>query len=98
MVDSKDSCTSTVHSSGLNENSLLLFRDPNYQKPTPNDVRAVIKQMGISGSEVGGLVGVSSDTVRKWQAAPESAGYKPIPYAPWRLLLIYAGLVNPPGR
>jgi hypothetical protein len=98
MVERKDICTTSVHSSDPNENTLLLFSDPNYQQPTPNDVRAVIKKMGISGSEVAARVGVSSDTVRKWQASPESSGFKPIPYAPWRLLLIDAGLVDPPGR
>lgn len=79
-----------------NEKTLLLYIDPNYERPTASDLRCVIRKLGLTGSEVAGRVGVSPDNVRKWQAAPGTRNAKPIPYSAWRLLLIEAGLVPPP--
>ncbi len=97
MAGNKTTCITSEYSSDLNERTLLLYHDPRYQPPTPTDVRNVIRHLGLTGSEVAARVGVSADTVRKWQATPDSPSFKPIPYAPWRLLLIEAGLVLPPS-
>lgn len=80
----------------LTKAALLPYGDPEYREPSWLDVRALIQQMGLTGSQVADLVGVGSRSVRKWTSPPETANHAPIPYAAWRLLLIAAGLVPPP--
>ena len=95
MVEKKGSGTIAEQTGDLNAHTLLLFTDTQYQPPTPADIRSVIRRLGLKSSEVARVVGVSSETVRKWQTSTESSGYKPMPYGAWRLLLIEAGLVEP---
>ena len=95
MVEKKGSGTNAEQTGDLNVHTLHLYTDPKYQPPTPADVRAVIRQLGLKGSEVAKVVRVSSETVRRWQTSTESSGHKPMPYGAWRLLLNEAGLVEP---
>jgi hypothetical protein len=72
----------------------------NYIHPTPEEVKALIKLCNWSQTQVAKLTGVTynplkgSSTVRKWQTTSEKE-HRDIPYATWRLLLIYAGVVKP---
>ena len=81
--------------SGPGEHSLLPYDSPLYLPPQWRDVRAVMQQIGLTGSQVANLVGVQPRTVRKWVSPPDTANHNPIPYAAWRLLLIAARLAEP---
>jgi DNA-binding transcriptional regulator YiaG len=78
--------------------------DQEFCQPTSDEVRALIRKLGMTGSQVAAFVGVTnSRTVRKWQEAKVSdpAGQlnrnkNDIPYAAWRLLLLRAGYVTEP--
>jgi len=78
----------------------FVFSHPHYHPPTPEEIDALIKLCGWSQNETAKLVGVSynpkkgSSTIRKWRAKQTSDDYREIPYASWRLLLIYAGVVT----
>jgi hypothetical protein len=77
----------------------LLFADPGYSRPTPGEVDALIRAAGWSQNDAARIVGVSfgdkgSTTIRKWRAPLQSAEYREIPYSAWRLMLIYAGVVE----
>jgi len=82
-----------------NRRCALPFNHPDYQKPSPEEVDALIKIMGWSQRQVANLVGIAcndrgSSTVRKWKTKADLDDYRPIPYSAWRLLLIYAGVVT----
>lgn len=83
--------------SGLTEGpkreSLLPFNSPEYQPPSWVEVRAVVRRLRMTGSELADFVGVQPRTVRKWLAPPDAANNSPIPYAAWRLVLVEAGIV-----
>ena len=62
----------------------------NWEQPTGNEIREVIRLTRFSGSEVAkalGLGGDGSRTVRRW-----AGGSLPIPYTAWAILCDYAGL------
>lgn len=73
-----------------------------WESPTPDEVRELIVYAGqvtgkdkLTGSEVARLTGIKDGrTIRKWTAPREAKNHTPIPYAAWRLLLLYAGLVD----
>lgn len=65
----------------------LRFADPGYTAPTPEELRALLRQAGWTGSAAAERAGVHSRTIRKWLG-----NERDIPYANWRLLLIEAGL------
>lgn len=77
-----------------------VFDDPAYVPPTPEEVDGLIKLAGWSQSDVAKLVGVGfnpkkgSTTVRKWRSPVVSVEHRDIPYSAWRLLLLYAGIVE----
>ena len=71
----------------INPKSQLPFYHPDYQPPTFEALRVVMKSQGWTGAKVAALVGVDSRTVRRW-----TGNERPVPYSAWRLLLIYAGL------
>ena len=60
----------------------LPFSDLKYESPTADEIRAVLKQAGLTGSMAGQLLGVDGRTIRKW-----TGGERDIPYSAWRLLL-----------
>ena len=72
---------------------LRVFTDPAYRPPDKLDVRGALKACGLTGVKAGELLGVDGRTIRRY-----TGGERPLPYAMWRLLLIYAGYVNPPSR
>jgi hypothetical protein len=65
----------------------LPYRDSAYATPLPAEIAEVVRQMKMTGSEVGKLVGCSPQRVREW-----IGGKREMPYSVWRLLLITAGL------
>ena len=81
--------------SGPGERTLLPYDSPLYLPPQWREVRAVMEQIGWTGSQVANLVGVQARTVRKWVSPPDSSNHTAIPYAAWRLLLIAARLAEP---
>jgi len=81
---------------GPREETLLEFDDPDFEQPTWEEVRAVMRRFSLTGSQVSRLTGVNSRGVRKWTSPPDTSSHAPIPYAAWRLLLIATGLVEPP--
>nr|WP_284211155.1 transcriptional regulator [Proteus mirabilis] len=67
----------------------------NWQKPTTEEIRELIRLTGLNGAEVADLLGLTpqgnksgggSRTVRRW-----TAGDVPIPYAAWAILAYVAG-------
>lgn len=78
----------------------LPFGKDGYAPPSPQEVDRLIKLAGWSQSRVARLVGVTynpkkgSSTIRKWRTAVENHDYRQIPYAAWRLMLLYAGVVS----
>ncbi|MCU7845327.1 MAG: hypothetical protein KZQ93_15970 [Candidatus Thiodiazotropha sp. (ex Monitilora ramsayi)] len=77
----------------------LPFGNPDYRPPDPEEVAALTELMGWSQSVTARLVGVNYDpkkgstTVRKWKTSREKKEHREIPYAAWRLMLLYAGVV-----
>jgi len=61
---------------------------------TPDDVRALLRKHGITGSMAELITGVSSRTVRSWQAPTGSSSFRPIPEPAWRLLQLYTGEID----
>jgi hypothetical protein len=68
-----------------NPTSLRLFTDSAYEAPTPNDLRALMRRIILTGSRVGDLVGAGSRTVRTC-----TGGERSIPYSAWQLLILEA--------
>lgn len=75
-----------------------------WERPTPEEIRELIRYIGMSGSEVAAAVGIKSGrTVRKWQethevteTGNENKNKNEISYAAWRILLLKARLVIEP--
>ena len=69
---------------GIRSTTMLLYTHPDYTPPTPDEVKALLKDMKLTGKEAAKILGVSSGrTIRKW-----TGGTTKIPYAAWRLLLL----------
>tara|TARA_B100001540_G_scaffold145197_1_gene128741 strand:+ start:1418 stop:1741 length:324 start_codon:yes stop_codon:yes gene_type:complete len=80
---------------GLPPGTLLRYADPEYQAPTPQDVRTLKTISGMTGRELCALVGMEDHrTWRRWSQEPDQAGHRQIPYAAWRLLVLELGLVR----
>ena len=84
---------------GINPKTLRLFDDPEYVSPTQEDIKALKAMTGWNNNDIARMVGLhystakGSTTVRKWLTYSEKE-YRQIPYAAWRLLLLYARLVT----
>jgi hypothetical protein len=77
--------------------TLRLYADPEYRLPTPEDIRAVVHMLGMTAEELALLVGVKDGrAVRRWLAPATAKSHAQIDYAIWRLMLLEAGLVEPP--
>ncbi|WP_296948435.1 hypothetical protein [uncultured Massilia sp.] len=77
--------------------ALCLYADPGYRPPGPEDVRTVMHLLGTTAEELALLVGVKNGrAVRRWLAPPSARSHAQIDYATWRLMLLEAGLVEPP--
>jgi len=74
--------------------------DEGYIHPEPKDVATLINLAGWSQSDTAKLVGVSystekgSSTIRKWKSSNPNKEHRAIPYSAWRLMLLYAGVVE----
>lgn len=93
-----------IYGAILREETLNKF-DGGFEQPTPDEVRTLIRYLGMTGSQVCAFVGVKNNrTVRKWQETKATLdnseeinrNKNDIPYAAWRLLLLRAGLVTEP--
>lgn len=78
-----------MQAAGLGRAGLIDAFGPGWQPPTGAEVRELLKVARLTSSTAGRLLGVPGGKVRKW-AGDDGA----MPYAVWRLLLIYAGLVD----
>ncbi len=78
----------------------LPFWHPSYTPPDPSEIRALTEYSGWSQSVTAQLVGVRYDpkkgstTIRKWKTDRGKKEHREIPYAAWRLMLLYAGIVE----
>ena len=110
LVCDCDTCGHTWYQDPPREFHLAAFKQracalpswaPGYQAPGPEDVRDLLNLAGWSQVQTARLAGVSyktgrgSTTLRKWKAPRDKKEYRPIAYGTWRLLLIYAGVVDP---
>lgn len=86
---------STTTPSNPAPETLHLYTDSAFRAPAPEDVRAVVQILDMTGDQVAGLVGVKDGrAVRRWMAPVTSKTHAQIDYATWRLLLLEAGLVR----
>ena len=51
------------------------FADPRYEAPTPDEIRAVLRQAGLTGSAAGTLLGANGRTIRKWTCSEQGMPY-----------------------
>ena len=84
-----------------NRNCSLLFTDPSYEPPSPEDIDMLINLAGWSKKRASEIAGVvynpkGSSALYKWRTAIGSTEHRKIPYAAWRLMLLYAGVVECP--
>ena len=77
----------------LPRDTLREYSDPKYQKPSKEHLRELLRSLSLTGKAAAAIVGVNARTIRRW-----TGGERPTPYASWRLLLIYGGLVEPPQQ
>ena len=83
-----------------NRNCARRYTDPAYRPPEPDEVNQLIILCGWSQNDAAKLVGVKwdpkkgSSTIRKWKSDKAKKDHREIPYSAWRLLLIYAGVVD----
>jgi len=69
---------------------LLAIYAEEYQTPKPEEVKEVIRMIGLSGSDLAKKLGIKdSRTIRKW-----SGGESGIPYLAWRSMLYLAGFIS----
>jgi|GEM_PF-1975068 len=81
--------------------SIRLFHDPAYTAPEPAQVKALLQYAGFTQVEAAKLIGVNfdekkggSNVIRRYIAERSNKNHRQIPYASWRLLLLYAGIVS----
>lgn len=78
----------------------LQCTDPLYKPPTPEQIADLQKAAGWSQVDVAKITGVSYDpdkgsaTVVRWRQPLGHKNHRDIPYSAWRLMLIYAGVVE----
>ena len=69
---------------GVRPEATLEYADPSYSRPLPTEIKSALSAARLSGAKAGRLLGVNDRTVRKW-----TGGEQKMPYAAWRLLLMY---------
>lgn len=82
--------SSNIKFTAISERSKLLFSDPAYRSPSPAEITTAIRLTGLSSAEVGKIIGVDPRNVRRYK----SGQIKVMPYAVWRILILYLGLVS----
>jgi hypothetical protein len=81
----------------LSNETLRMYADPGYLPPTPEEIRSVMQMLGKTAEQLALLVGVRNGrAVRRWLAPPTAKSHAQIDYAIWRLMLLEAGLIEPP--
>ena len=71
-----------------------------WQAPEPEHIKALIELSGLNRRQWAALLGVSysekhgSTTIRKWCMNKTAKDYREIPFSTWRLMLIYAGVID----
>lgn len=72
-----------------------------WEPPEPEQVKALIDLSGMGRKQWAALLGVTysekhgSTTIRKWCMKKTAKDYRQVPFATWRLMLIYTGVANP---
>jgi hypothetical protein len=61
-----------------------------WKAPTPDEFKEMLRLMGLSGHKAGNLLGINPSQIRRWSTMEGE-----VPYAIWRLLSLYAGIVEP---
>ncbi len=69
----------------INPRALAEFGEIEYEHPSPTDVTIACARSGLSSASIGTLLGVDPRNVRRWK----SGQIKRMPYAAWRLLLLF---------
>jgi len=81
----------------LPDATLLPYAAAGYRPPAPDEIRAVMQMLGTTAEQLAGLVGVKDGrAVRRWLSPPTAKTHAHIDYAIWRLMLLEAGLIDPP--
>jgi hypothetical protein len=75
---------------GLSRAGLFAPYSDTWKAPTSDEIKEMMRLMGLSTRKVGSLLGIEPSKVRRWITVGDE-----IPYALWRLLSIYAGIVEP---
>ena len=70
---------------GIRPSTIMGYGD-DWEAPTGEEIKTILKLAELSGSQAGLLVGVNSRTIRKWTGEERE-----IPYAAWSLLVDAAG-------
>ena len=60
-------------------------------QPTPDEIRALVQESGLSRSTAAELVHASRRTWDKWTTRADSNDNRPMPIAVWELFLIKTG-------
>lgn len=81
----------------LPDATLLPYADAGYQPPAPDEIRVVMQLLGTTAEQLARLVGVKDGrSVRRWLSPSTAKTHAQIDYAIWRLMLLEAGLIDPP--
>lgn len=80
--------------------SFLSLSDPDYEAPTPEQVKFLRLYIGLSQAKLGRLLGKrvtcrGCSIVRKWETKRDSDEYRVIDANAWRRMLYAANLVSP---
>ncbi|WP_041362170.1 DNA-binding transcriptional regulator [Methylovorus sp. MP688] len=61
---------------------------PSLSLPSPDDIKTLIKQRGLTRAEFADLLHASKRTVDKWLQPVTSDDYRQMPFAVWELALL----------
>lgn len=94
-------CTSTplTVDAFKNRQCSLAKTHPNFQQPTPDEIKALRSLLGFSQAQLGDLVGKiynkkGCKAVRRWETALDKKEHNPIDYCAWQLMLLAAGVIS----
>lgn len=75
---------------GLDRPGLFSAPRVDQLRPTRDEVRAMLRLLGMSGADVARLTGTTSRKVRAWVGDEDNA-----PWAAWHVMAVYVGLATP---
>lgn len=75
---------------GLDRSELFAAPRPGQLRPTPEEVRALVGLLGMTGADVARLTGTTSRKVRAWIGGEDGT-----PWAAWHVMAVYVGLSQP---